>query len=807
MVVADHRYLTFGLNEGLVNLQSTETPSNDFTILSSEGYDTTRWAGTNIARYERDGLDQTTNRDVGLPTPHVYQVTHPHVWPRARAIIGGPRDNQGSAWDRWSGSIAEIVGMDSTWESHQVRSMAVGLMFKYHIGQHDSSVRTPGQSFILTQHDPMYGALVFWNQDYSDSFIGKVHGRAVRVSKPITFIPFISIYFSFNLFLFRGSLVGNWGNLSFSSDYEVAISVKAEGSTDDDVDIDVNFNAETEQSIGVFALNNNLTWSMGHLSSGYGYKICRIRHRITKVVVCISGEPPFRYADTDVKVYSTQGDGSLLLEGTVPLWGDGTFSCRVRNPGHKVARIIERSTGNILGSTEYQEKALPRTTVIADDDPDVSTVVRDRASTYGSALTAMTILDMAANHHYRSRHILSTLRLVRNVDGSLNKNYSAVLPAQTVRPVGEGPDLQGAIWTILAALRYQQVTNDDQFLLFARQLADFLITQPMPLTRDAVTAYFAYRELGAVTGVQTYVTAAQNVRTALLGSHWSASTGRWVESLERDADDLWATVLGGLFAHAIGDDDRARATVHHLKRYRAKGVQISAPHYSGPTGQLGYKPFADRGLAPHTSPPTIIDQAGTWAAVAFKLRFGEPAGDDVQSLYRWAQTTITADPTGDLYGQQFMSYSGNAAASPYNLRARPDLVTACWAHLLAYGARSPFTSDPLPMPITTNPTLIVSHDPASGRYVFQYGWQVEGGPAAAYEAVPEHSTDGGTTWSPVSTGSVRAPLGPVVEGGNTFSATWSTPPPEIMTTRYRVRVRLRNVSFGPWSTTPAVSLP
>jgi hypothetical protein len=812
IVVAKHDHSRFGQSEGLLNLSYLDgSPSNDTVVLTGDGNDGERWQRGALSRYTADGLDQTSNLDARLPEPHAYAVTHATAWPHARPVIGGPRDTVAPA-DRWSGGIAEVVGMDTSWSTKDVANMATGLQFKYGIGQQRSALEDPAEDFILTQHDPANGTLVYWKRDYSDSYVGKVQGRAIRVPKSVIYVPFISIYISFNFFWFRGVLVGNWGNLGIQSDYEIAVSVKiGDLDEDGDIDVDVDFDVDTETHIGVFGFNNNFTWSMGQLSCDYGYKICRVRHRITKEIICISGEPPFRYADTDVKIYTVQSNGSPLLEATVPLWGDGTFRAWTRHPGHKVARIVERSTGNVLGTTEYQEKALPRTQLYATDDPEVSFAAKDKASPYEGALTVLSILEMDRSHLYRARHILSTLRLVTNDDGSLNQSYSAVIPAQTARPGGESPEIWGAAWTVLAALRYQEVTRDTQFLTWVRQLADFLVANPSSNTRQRVATYFALRNLAAVTGVTSYATAAQSVRTALLASSWVASPGRWKEAADVDAEALQATVMGGLFALAIGDWDKARASIQHLKRFRIKSVGISAPHYAGASGLIGYRPYADAGSAPHTNPPAVIDQEGTWLTTLFKMRFGEPIGDDIASLYRWGQTTISSDPTHQLYGAQFLRYSGNATTAPYNLRARPHLGVAAWGHLLANGARGLLLPDPAPLPVPSVPGLAITFVPSTGRYQLRYTWTADQSvPAVAYEAQIEVSTDGESTWSPAPGGSLSGFLAAVVDpavGANGFSATWILPSPSNLASHYRVKLRLRNTAFGAWMTSLGRALP
>jgi hypothetical protein len=814
VAVAQHSG-SFGNNEGLFNL-ATVPPSPAGEVFTSDAVGSTTWQMNNATKYALDGLDQTSNRQAGPGAqPHVYRMSHPTSWPAGQAVIGGPRNSATpQPWDRWSGHIAEVVGMDDSWSESAVQSMVNGLMFKYGIRQSDDALREPAEDFLITQHDPMNGTLVFFKKDYKDSYTGKVQGRAVRVPKSVIFIPFISIYIAFSTWSFRGALVGNWGNLAIgvATEYEVAVSVKiGDLDEDGDLDVDVDFDVETETYVGIFALNNNFTWSMGQLSSRYGYKVCRIRHRVTKVVVCISGDSPFRYADTDVQLYSTRTDGTLRLEATTPLWGDGTFKGWVKNSGKKVARVVEHSTGNVLGTTEYQEKALPRTALYADDDPEVSFANRDRAYVYESALTALAILGMDDDHRYRARHILATLRLVCNDDGTLNESYSAVLPAKTTPGGNDTARRWGAVWTVLAVLRYTQATGDNQFLAFAQQLADKLVTQTHPETHVRAALYFALRDLGQQTGVSSYATAAQTARSELLSAYWLTAGQRWRESTASDAESLWATALGGLFALAVGDRDKARASIQHLRRFRVKGATISAPHYSGASGLIGYKPYADLGsLTPHLNPPAVIDQAGTWAAILFKMRYGEPIGDDVAALYRWQQTQISSDPAHALYAAQFLSYSANATSNGYALRARPHLAAAGWGHLLSKGGRALFTPDPRPTPTPLDIGLTISYDRAAGRYLLRYSWRQDLLiPAAGYEAVVERSVDAGSSWSAASStqqGSTLSAADPG-SGADWFAAAWSTAAPDNPSAEFRVRIRLRNASFGAWVTGPSVGLP
>lgn len=832
-VVANHVGPAFGLNEGLFNLVGGAQAANDDSVLMSDTVGSTTWQLPNVNRYLMDGLDQTANRQAGLPNPHVYRVSNQVTWPHSQAIIGGPRDQSPRNWDGWSGSIAEIVGMDDTWSENQVRSMTNGLMFKHGIAQSPDAMRTPAQNFVVKQHDPASGPMIFWQQDYSDSYLGKVYGSCVNVPKLIYYVPFISIYLYFDFFYFRGGLLGNWGNISIAIDYEVEVSVyigdfDGDGDFDARVDVDIEFNEEIEISMGRFALNNNLTWSMGQIGCRTGHKICRVRNKHTREIICISSCPPHRYSDVEVRIYSTNSFGALVLEGTSTLWGDGTFVAKVTHTGHKVARIYEISTGQILGSTEWQERALPRTTVYATDDSDVSTAAKDTASSYTAALSALVFTEMDQAYRYRARTVLSSLAAVVNDDGSLNDTYSASAPVKTARAGGALPSVRGATWAIMAVLRYWGVTGDGQHLPFAQKLANYLLTlqatsgaaqgsiltgpgQTAANTADNALTYFALRDLAVATGTTGYATAAQLVRTSLLANHWVAATQRFGQGAGDDKEALEADVYGGLFLNAIGDRVKARATIRHLRRFRVKNASVSAPHYAGPSALIGYKPFAELGSSPYVSPPAIIDQATSWLAVLFKMRYGEPVGDDVASLLRWQATSITGPNSSGLYGAQFLSYSASASGAPWGIRTRPNVGAAAWGFLMTRSARSLLAVDPLPAPVPTGLVVTATYDASAFRVVFRYAWAADPlVPVAAFEAVPEFSINAGSSWSPVSSNTITGSVEPIRDaavGTNGFSSTWSVPVPSNNSTVYRVRLRLRNATFGPWITSGQVSLP
>lgn len=458
VVVAEHND-DFADREGLVNLAIDGTDDPALQVLTGSAYRQNRWSSLGISRYERDGLDQTGNFKAHPDHDHVHQVTSATTWPHATPILGGPRDrdNLGEVGDSWSGSVAEVVGLDPSWTVDKARSMAVGLGFLYGIKQDDRWLTENARDFLVTQHDPRSGVYIFWDDDYRDSYLGRVHGTVKELPGPIRHRSYIDLQDA-DTIDYDGPLCGYWYDVPSPLDCEVVILCR-QGDWDDDDEDDVVF--------GPYALNNAGTWSTGDKWCQRGHKRCYVRRRDNHDVICRSWDRRDDCGDNiAVKIYS-----GTTLEGTVPLWGDKSFSCRVTHTGHKVARIYDGVT--LIGSTDWQEQGLPRTEVYHPADPDVDPeVVGDRAFTYEVALAVMAFCQMDSWwDRRRARIILSALESVQESDGSLKEWY---LGTEADQGEGGNADLHAMGWVILAALRYQQVTGDDDFLPFAQRLGDYL---------------------------------------------------------------------------------------------------------------------------------------------------------------------------------------------------------------------------------------------------------------------------------------------------------------------------------------------
>lgn len=317
---------------------------------------------------------------------------------------------------------------------------------------------------------------------------------------------------------------------------------------------------------------------------------------------------------------------------------------------------------------------------------------------------------------------------------------------------------------------------------------------------------------------------ANQVADALIVNNWTPAN-YLAEVAGGASEALAADVWGGLLLLARGDRSRAQQVVRHLRRYRIKGAAVTGNHYLGPTGVLGYEPYASIG---HPGPPAVIDQAGTWVATLFKQRYGEPTGDDVASLLTWNTTAESAstrrvgalgwlgffedgDPVGLLArqvipasamtaGAQWLAYSATIAG----LAARPSTAVAALAVLVATGSHALCRPDPLPAPLVIGLGMVRSVDPL-GRYVFTFTWASDAAvPVAGFEALPQTSPDG-IVWSPIAPTVLSGSVETVRTGTSSYQGAWSVPAPGSAMS-YRVQVRMRNATFGPWAISPVVAV-
>jgi hypothetical protein len=287
---------------------------------------------------------------------------------------------------------------------------------------------------------------------------------------------------------------------------------------------------------------------------------------------------------------------------------------------------------------------------------------------------------------------------------------------------------------------------------------------------------------------------AHSVRDSLLINHWSEANGRFKQAAGMDAEQLSATAMGGLFLTAIGDHARGHLNIRHLRSFRVKNHDVLGPNYEGPRQVMGYKPYAELGDDAHTNPPTVIDQPGSWAAVLFKMRYGEPVGDDVDSLRKWNYTKIVSDPDHSLYGAQFIGYSRTVSANGYQTYARPSLAAAAWAILAASDVRGVLAIDAPRRPTATAIVLQSVPQPSEGRFKLAVSWLLDDGDQATYYEVSFEKVDGTGKWVPVFPQSTTGPLVSVLEGSR-YVVRALIPAPDHSTS-FRARIRVRNAEWG-----------
>jgi hypothetical protein len=189
-----------------------------------------------------------------------------------------------------------------------------------------------------------------------------------------------------------------------------------------------------------------------------------------------------------------------------------------------------------------------------------------------------------------------------------------------------------------------------------------------------------------------------------------------------------------------------------------------------------------------------VEQAASWAAAIVRMRAAEPVGRDVEALKAWHEDdTLTG---------QFVPTAGAAAEA---------LAPAAWAVLAATGGLGV-----LPPGEHDTPNLI-SVDLGSGgifpdgMYRVNYKlWPDQPG-VVFWEAIPQHSTDG-VTWTDVPGSPIQrwvdAAFRQDPQNGRPYGG-WlasfdAAAVPGV--NYYRIQVRVRNRSFGEWTTSNISSI-
>lgn len=526
LAVASHPHDLLGTREGLVNLTQTR-PHNpvDDVILQGIAHRSTAWdpAGHTSA-YTRDELNQRWNLDARPDgCAHVYRVSNAAGWPTASLVLGGPADLiDVSSADYWRGAISSVTVLDDTWPESAVDSMTYGLMFRHRVDQPDWRLRNPAVDFIVRQHEPSSRVKIEPDCDeYLDDpeFIGYIGGEVERYSGPCHSVPWVDIWSWFECYEYWGPVVGSWANLDIDYDppswwwwfdwdewlrfrnplrrYQVIVTSQRKNRI---VDI-----AESERIHTWCWCEDSGVWTTGCDWTSRGYKTAYLIDRHTGETLAQSGFPSTQYTDIEVRGYA-EINGTLVQQDTSPMWGNERFWLCFPVAGRKVIRVYRVSTGEVLASTEWQDRSLPRYTVASLDDPDYTQGLENEARTYDSAVAAMALCEAGPDYYRRARVILGTLVDVMNDDGSINESYDSLYPAK-----GTGSySAKAVVWLGLALMYYQSATGDQRFYSAIQRVAYWLFNHQddglMPrsgtdsayATEDNVSAYFFFQRYSEV---------------------------------------------------------------------------------------------------------------------------------------------------------------------------------------------------------------------------------------------------------------------------------------------------------------------
>lgn len=563
LIVASHGGQGMAGAEALVSLEpedGADPRESVFTAATGVRAPNTQWAAT-MSRYTRDGLDQTANKRAVLDgKPHVYRATLDGAWPPSELILGR-RD--GTISPGWNGSIAELIGVDSSWTEDELDSLATGLAFKYHITQDDSKLLNPATALLVAGQDTPGEIHVNIDNVFVSTVPTMVSGSVI-IPSSITLPTLPTVALSPRCgHAYQGPVTGIWRLLSQLLHW-VEVYVLPTPATA----------LSSQYLLGRFPIDKQGNWTTGRKECGMGHKVAR--------PVLLSGNAPISYlgnnltAELDVQVrVSTVLGGVTTLECVVPLRPDKTWFATVRHAGAVVAELVTITGGVVLADSV---RPIPPTTI-----------GQDSANVADLALAALAFLSLAPSYHFRAQEILKRLRTIQGVDGSLNANVSVTFPAIT-----SGATLTSSTALAgLAAARYKAVTQDPQFDVFAAKAATFLLTRVSPngapvsgpgaeemLTSDAVLCYWLWRRLA-------FGQAADEVKGALGGVFWNPSLGRFNRSVTYQAasstfsvdfiHDLWTDLWTTLYCDSL-NDPRAVSIRAALSQFKLQGVTVPVPN-------------------------------------------------------------------------------------------------------------------------------------------------------------------------------------------------------------------------------------
>lgn len=272
-----------------------------------------------------------------------------------------------------------------------------------------------------------------------------------------------------------------------------------------------------------------------------------------------------------------------------------------------------------LASQQDGTTGLVRSFAIPADDPDRGLAPLSFA--YDDALAALAFT--AGGETRRAARVLDGLQDLQAVDGSLPFAYdtAAGVVASELRRSGT------LAWVGYAAVRYEQVTGDDQFRGLATGIADYLVTLQVASwnghatsdqrygsvlggpdvewasTEHNIDAYFFLRDLSRLPGASAYRPMANMIGDSLWAHHWDAWRQRFFQGVTTGWPDptraLDLSSWGGLFWLAHGRGDLALQARVSMEEFRVENAAVTRSTdpdrynttFSSAGPFAGYKPY------------------------------------------------------------------------------------------------------------------------------------------------------------------------------------------------------------------------
>lgn len=225
------------------------------------------------------------------------------------------------------------------------------------------------------------------------------------------------------------------------------------------------------------------------------------------------------------------------------------------------------------------------------DDPMVAHLA-DRAYSYDQAVGALGLL--YAGRTDEARQVLEAVQRLEAGTGRLSFFYPTGPLGSEFPAVFTGT----MAWVGMAALLYEQSTGDAQFRPMAGRLADTLLTfadpatglirgglnaegAPFPWisTEHNIDAYFLLRDLGRLTGDDSYTAAADALSRAIMEHLWTGV--RFRQGYQDDVIVLDVQALGGLFLLAIGERSMAETVRTFIEDLFTATVQVDGQPVTG----------------------------------------------------------------------------------------------------------------------------------------------------------------------------------------------------------------------------------